>query len=100
MPEMDKCWACDFSQPAHRGKPWCNLTHDFAENLGEFCPKELDIQEIKKRCKYYLPAEKTIGGDALCLVPLQDGGYSDLCWMETFDDLLRDPDFKVKKSAL
>lgn len=99
MPEADKCRECDFSHPAHEGKPWCKLANDFKENLGGFCPKELDIEEIKKNCKYCLLSEKGTGGDDMCRASSHEHGHYCHCWIKTLEDLCSDPDFKLRKSA-
>lgn len=97
--EEEKCRGCGFSHPAHQGKLWCELAHSFAENLGDFCPKELDIGTIRRSCKCHLPSEKPVGGDDMCRAPSHEHDFYGICWIKDLDGLLRDPDFQLKGAA-
>jgi hypothetical protein len=92
---MPKCNGCEFGKPAHEGKLWCVLANDFAENLDGFCPKELDIEKIKQKCEYYLPTSKNLAASGMCRAPFHGHDHYDLCWVKSFEDLLRDPDFTL-----
>jgi len=94
MPEKIECQGCEFS----RLFSWCGLVRGSTENLGEFCPKEADIKTIKQSCRFYFPSQKPAGGDDMCRAPFHEHGCYRLCWIKNLEDLLRDPDFTLKKS--
>lgn len=97
--QEEKCKGCPFVESVG-GKPYCKLAHEYVADLGRFCPKELSAEELKMSCRYYYPPDKTINGKVgICRVPLQEGGYSDPCLLEKPEDLLLDPDFKVKEEV-
>jgi|GEM_PF-4947701 len=93
---MPECNGCDFNKLVHKGESWCVPAHAFVKDLDGFCPKEIDIEEVKKRCRYYLPVSEMFGGKSLCRAPFYEHGRYCSCWIESLDDLLRDPDFTLK----
>ena len=89
---------CGYSQVGYQGKLYCRLSHAFIEELGRFCPKDLDIEKIKENCDYYVPPEGTDDGKSCCLAHVAED-WTSACWIKEWDDLLRDPDFTLKKEA-
>lgn len=91
------CRRCEFHETGYQGQIWCTLAHNFVKDLGEFCPKEKNVEEIRTNCDWYLPPERMDDGKSCCLAHLADG-RAHPCWIEEISDLLRDPDFDLKKT--
>ena len=89
------CKECKCHDIGFQKKVWCNLAHAFVEKLGDFCPKEHKIEEIKKICNWNLPPERTNDGQSRCLAHLAEGTVM-LCKIKELADLLTDPDFAIK----
>ena len=91
------CKECDFHNVGYEGKIWCNLAHIFVKKLGRFCPKKHDIEEVKRKCGWHLPPEKTDDGKSYCLAHLAEGRIP-FCKIGKLEDLVGDPDFRFTKS--
>ena len=84
----ETCKRCGFHGIGFKGKIWCNLAHDFIDNLGDFCPKEHSIEEIRERCERFIP--RLADGESCCTAHLAEGRAFP-CWIKELRDLLRDP---------
>jgi hypothetical protein len=91
----EDCKKCEFHRIGYRGKILCGLLHTFIEELRGFCPKEHTINEIKEKCDFYIP--RLADGESCCLAHLAEGRALP-CRIDKVEDLLRDPDFKLKKA--
>ena len=89
---MQQTNGCEFSKPAHEGESWCRLANAFCKDLNGSCPKEMDVEEIKQNCYYYL----LVAGEGRCRASSHEHDRYGYCWIESVDDLLNDPDFTFR----
>ena len=93
---MRECNGCGFGKIAYQGQLWCRPAHAFVKDLNGFCPQEMQIEEIKQRCLYYVPVAETDEEEAQCRASSHEHDHYGICWIESLDDLLLDPDFTLK----
>ncbi len=87
------CVLCDFLRIVNEKIVFCSLIGVPYRELGQVCPKELGVQELKEACRYHLTLEGTIEGEKeVCRAHLLEGGRHP-CWVKSLEDLLTDPDF-------
>ncbi len=94
--EEKKCKKCRFSRRGYQKKIWCRLAGAFVTELGDFCPKELTIEKIKKSCRHYDIK------NVCCTVHVAEGHGTHRCWIDGLEGptgLERDPDFSIKEAA-
>ena len=88
---------CDFRKLTQMDRYCCSLAHAFIDNMNGFCPKESTMEEVRRNCRYYLPAEENTERKPLCRVSFYEYGRYKPCWVESSEDLLEDPDFTLKE---
>lgn len=94
--EEETCRGCEFHESGYQDQIWCNLAHNFVKDLGGFCPREKSVEEIRISCDWYLLPEEMDDGKSCCLAHLAEGRARP-CWITEIADLLKDPDFDLKK---
>jgi len=92
----ETCRECKFHTIGYRGQIWCTLAHNFVMDLDGFCPREKSVEEIRNSCDWHLSPEEMDDGKSCCLAHLSEGRAL-ICRIRRIEDLLKDPDFKVRR---
>jgi len=92
-----KCKGCEFVGGNGKGGQWCHMARESVRKMGDFCPKEASMEEIRKNCADYIPPE-IMGDKASCCTAHLDSGRAFPCGLKRRRQLLKHQDFRFQRA--